>query len=53
MGAHWGHEPLAEAGIGDWGFWIEDFGFGGNDQSNIKYSIPNPQWAGLRPTHMG
>jgi hypothetical protein len=33
-------------GIGHWGFWIEDFGFGGNDRFNIKCSIPNPQWAG-------
>jgi hypothetical protein len=30
-------------GIGHWGFWIEDFGFGGNDQSNVQWSIPNPQ----------
>jgi hypothetical protein len=42
----WDHEPLREAGMGHWGFWIEDFGFGANDQSNIQCSIPNPQWAG-------
>ena len=46
IGAHWGHEPLAEARIGDWGFWIGDFGFGNNDQSNLQCSIPNPQWVG-------
>jgi hypothetical protein len=28
---------------GHWGFGIEDFGFGGNDRSNIQSSIPNPR----------
>ena len=28
-------------GIVHWGFWIDDFGFGDNDQSHIKCSIPN------------